>query len=234
MKFRQYSVLNRMLIYSQIPEAKYVASYNKWKELGFQVIKKGGIKILCPSFRKGFINEDGHWKSLQKATDDEKTKIESGALKKKDFIYDYMTRTVFDISCTNATEEDLVKLQQNKNKTDYPVAAEDVLKSLEDYFTPSLSSDITNTYDRIYEIVHKFVKDLVEEESSFEEEPGKIVTEAITFATLNQMHIDTSLFEFKALNSLDYTSDYESLVELNKYIINGTDYTVNELSKAFI
>lgn len=234
MNFTQYSSLNRMLIYSQQPEAKYVASYRKWNELGFHVIKKGGIKVLCPLLKKGFIDENGSWKSVKKATDDEKTKIDSGVLAKKDFVYDYAPKTVFDISNTNATEEDLVKLQQKTDKTEYPVDAEDVLKSLEDYFTPSFSSVIGNTYERIYEIVHDFVIELVDKEAVFDEECSKIIIEAITFATLNQMHINTSLFEFKALNSLNYTSDYESLVKLNKYIINGTEYTVNELQKAFI
>ena len=54
--FRTYSFRNSMLIYNQFPTASYVAGFNKWKELGYSVVKGSkAIKILVPLIKK---NED--------------------------------------------------------------------------------------------------------------------------------------------------------------------------------
>ena len=48
-RFHQYSAYNQMLIFSQKPEATFVAGYKRWQELGFQVRKgEKGITILAP------------------------------------------------------------------------------------------------------------------------------------------------------------------------------------------
>lgn len=60
-KFHNYSFGNQMLIMIQKPEAKEVAGYNRWEEMGRQV-KKGerGIEILAPVFiKKKKEEEDG-------------------------------------------------------------------------------------------------------------------------------------------------------------------------------
>ena len=50
-KFSNYSYRNQLLIYLQKPDAKYVSSFDKFSELGYQ-IKKGAksIKIFVPNF----------------------------------------------------------------------------------------------------------------------------------------------------------------------------------------
>ncbi len=51
--FRTYSFRNSMLIYNQFPTASYVAGFNKWKELGYSVVKGSkAIKILVPLIKK--------------------------------------------------------------------------------------------------------------------------------------------------------------------------------------
>lgn len=52
-KFYHYSFFNTALIYTQKPEATYVAGYSKWQSLGRQVTKgEKGICILAPIIRK--------------------------------------------------------------------------------------------------------------------------------------------------------------------------------------
>lgn len=48
-RFHQYSAYNQLLIYTQRPDATFVAGYMRWQEMGFQV-KRGekGITILAP------------------------------------------------------------------------------------------------------------------------------------------------------------------------------------------
>ena len=61
-RFHQYSTRNRLLIFEQRPDATRVASYQKWKQEGYQVAKgEKGIRILVPRFPKGYrkrIEED--------------------------------------------------------------------------------------------------------------------------------------------------------------------------------
>lgn len=48
-RFHQYSALNLMLIFSQRPNATFVAGYRRWQELGYQVRNgEKGIAILAP------------------------------------------------------------------------------------------------------------------------------------------------------------------------------------------
>lgn len=48
-KFYQYSMNNAALIRSQSPYATFVASYDDWKEKGYQVQRgQHGIKIIFP------------------------------------------------------------------------------------------------------------------------------------------------------------------------------------------
>jgi len=52
-KFHRYSFQNTILIMTQKPEATLVNSYERWKQLGRQVVKgEHGIKIFYPTFRK--------------------------------------------------------------------------------------------------------------------------------------------------------------------------------------
>src|SRR5712692_10106806 len=59
-RFHRYSRRNQQLIYEQCPGATRIASYQRWKEEGFQVRKmdkeKGekGISILVPKFPVGY------------------------------------------------------------------------------------------------------------------------------------------------------------------------------------
>ena len=78
--FYSYSINNTLLIYRQMPQATFVAGFNKWKSLGYKV-KKGSkaLNILIPMIRKD--EED------------------------KDKIYGFKQGKVFDRSQVEPTEE---------------------------------------------------------------------------------------------------------------------------------
>ena len=232
LNFHQYSAHNRALIYFQNPEARYVASYLKWKELGFQVVKSGGIKVLCPVFLTVFTDKNDKTKSIKNATEDEKEAIKNGVLHTKKILRDYTEKTVFDIACTNATEEDLVALQQKKNEYLYSFSAKEISKKLCEYLERPQNDP--NPYKNIYNIVKDEVSKLAEEEGMFDENQKRIIEEGVTFVVLNQMQIDTTLFTFETLKNIDYENDIDTLMSISKEICNASDYMVNELSKAFL
>ena len=64
-RFSQYSPYNQMLIFSQRPDATFVAGYKKWQELGHQVRRgEKGIEILAPRVYKHTDEEDNEEERL--------------------------------------------------------------------------------------------------------------------------------------------------------------------------
>lgn len=111
-QFYQYSPTNALLIHLQNPYATFVASFTKWKELGYS-IKKGQhhIKISRPIEVSKFPrNVDGKtvWNDVKYATPEEKAKIASGELEIKKTTK-FIPHQVFDISQTDCPVEDYPK-----------------------------------------------------------------------------------------------------------------------------
>ncbi|QIW22136.1 ImmA/IrrE family metallo-endopeptidase [Bacillus thuringiensis] len=124
-KFYHYSPSNISLIQSQFQGASAVGSFSFWKEKGFPV-KKGekGIKILVPNRTVAkFKDKDGTWKSVTKASEQEKKQIESKSVEVKPGRLYFALGHVFDVSQTNAKAEDLPRIFPNRwlegSVTDY-------------------------------------------------------------------------------------------------------------------
>ncbi|MGG0236085.1 LPD25 domain-containing protein [Bacillus tropicus] len=124
-KFYHYSPSNISLIQSQFQGASAVGSFSFWKEKGFPV-KKGekGIKILVPNRTIAkFKDKDGTWKSVTKASEQEKKQIESKSVEVKPGRLYFAVGHVFDVSQTNAKAEDLPRIFPNRwldgSVTDY-------------------------------------------------------------------------------------------------------------------
>src|SRR5699024_4286706 len=98
-----------------------------WKEKGFQVQKgEKAIQILVPNkTQPKFKNENGKWKGIKYANTQEKERIKSGELEKKEGKMYFGKGSVFDISQTNARASDLPEIFPNKwmegNVADYQV-----------------------------------------------------------------------------------------------------------------
>ncbi len=124
-KFYHYSPSNILLIQSQFQGASAVGSFSFWKEKGFPV-KKGekGIKILVPNRTVvRFKDKDGTWKSVTKASEQEKKQIESKSVEVKPGRLYFAVGHVFDVSQTHAKAEDLPRIFPNRwldgSVTDY-------------------------------------------------------------------------------------------------------------------
>ncbi|MBG9753199.1 hypothetical protein ABD81_09695 [Bacillus thuringiensis] len=124
-KFYHYSPSNISLIQSQFQGASAVGSFSFWKEKGFPV-KKGekGIKILVPNRTVAkFKDKDGTWKSVTKASEQEKKQIESKSVELKPGSLYFAVGHVFDVSQTSAKAEDLPRIFPNRwldgSVTDY-------------------------------------------------------------------------------------------------------------------
>ncbi|WP_088051886.1 LPD25 domain-containing protein [Virgibacillus dakarensis] len=116
MQFYQYSLRNTALIQSQFRGARAVGSYKFWQEKGLQV-KKGekAIKILVPNQTQSkFKDASGKWKSIKKATEQEKKLIKKGDFEKKKSQLYFARGSVFDVSQTDAKASDLPDIFPNR------------------------------------------------------------------------------------------------------------------------
>ncbi|MED4170671.1 ArdC-like ssDNA-binding domain-containing protein [Priestia megaterium] len=115
-KFYQYSMSNTVLIQKQFRGAQAVGSFKFWKDKGFSVNKgEKGIKILVPNKTvPKFKDEKGKWKSVNKATPQEKQLIKEGKKEVTQGRLYFLVGHVFDIHQTNATANDLPKIFPNR------------------------------------------------------------------------------------------------------------------------
>ncbi len=105
-QFHHYSYRNTILIYSQKPDATYVAGFKAWKNMGYSVLKgEKGIGIFAPMLVKEKherVRKD-EFDSIV-LDDNGKPEIEKAEIKRLHF----RLVNVFDISQTNAEPPSLV------------------------------------------------------------------------------------------------------------------------------
>lgn len=110
-RFYQYSTKNKMLIYRQNPGARFCASYNKLKEMGYQVQRgQKGMEILVPVAVTYWYDDNiSQWKRLSEAGKEEKAKIKAGEIETKKITVFKIGHT-FDIGQTDCPVADYPKL----------------------------------------------------------------------------------------------------------------------------
>ncbi|WP_200411789.1 LPD25 domain-containing protein [Virgibacillus salexigens] len=115
-QFHNYSLRNSALIQSQFKGAQAVGNYNFWKEKGFQVQKgEKAIRILVPNkTQPKFKDENGKWKSINRATEQENELLNKGELEKKASGLYFGKGSVFDVSQTDAKASDLPDIFPNR------------------------------------------------------------------------------------------------------------------------
>lgn len=109
-KFHNYSIKNQMLIYAQNPYAQYVASFNKWNELGSKITKgEHGLKVFVPvkaTYLETIDEVTGEpaLVPLRYATAQQKKAYKEGEIKGHETMR-FKAGTVFDISQTDYPKE---------------------------------------------------------------------------------------------------------------------------------
>ena len=109
-RFHTYSFRNTVLICKQNPGASFVASYQKFQEMGYQVQKgQKGMKIFVPVLVNYFMDLQTEERvQLKYASLQQKEKIKEGKIKLQQSIV-YKIGHVFDISQTDCPERDYPK-----------------------------------------------------------------------------------------------------------------------------
>ena len=126
-QFREYSMNNTILIYSERPDALGVGTYKFWQKKGHSV-KRGekGIGIYAPILKDYIVDKAGHPVSkYEEATPEQLQKLTSKEYSKRTVPVGFTKKYVFDITQTSTPIEDYPKLIKEgyelDNKNDYQV-----------------------------------------------------------------------------------------------------------------
>lgn len=126
-QFREYSMNNTILIYSERPDALGVGTYKFWQKKGHPV-KRGekGIGIYAPVLKDYIVDSAGHPVSrYEEATPEQLQKLASNEYSKRTVPVGFTKKYVFDITQTSTPIEDYPKLIKEgyelDNKNDYQV-----------------------------------------------------------------------------------------------------------------
>lgn len=251
-QFYQYSLNNTLLIHLQNPHATFVASFTKWKSMGYS-IKKGAkhMKISRPIEIAKFPRDaNGKTKMIdvKNANAEEKAKIANGEIKVEK-VKKFVPHQVFDISQTTCPPEDYPKIYsmgvpdiekaqlyeciaEYAKDCGFSVAEEDMSSiSLNGYYKPSDDSIHINSLlqdsKKLETMAHELAHGVLHKTTT---QPTEIAEfEAESFGTMLQRKLGIPVSE----DSKRYIKNYlDKSNSLTKAKFDMSD-TLNRLSKAF-
>lgn len=230
-KFHTYSFNNTILIYSQKPEASYIAGYYKWKNEFNRQVKRGekGIRIFVPIRKKLEDLEEGD-------------SIISG----------YKSATVFDVSQTFGEELPEYMNHSLQGKIDnYEsfLKALHLISKVPIYIHP-MDTEANGFYDSktdtieirddlseimtiktcIHEIAHSI---LHKDNSDISKNRKETEAESVAFAVCAHYGIDTSDYSFPYLTGWSKNNDTEELKESIETIYTTTKQIINMLETVY-
>lgn len=199
--FRGYSFRNLMLIQAQKPNASYVASFKRWKELD-RSVRKGekALRVLAPRF------------VMEK---DETTGLD------KQKLVGYISCPVFDVSQTEGEPLpiDEIRLQLNGESDEAEIifawvkllAEEDdcpvevaFANGANGYYSPSSHRIVIDpklsVNHRAKTMVHEYVHAQLHRHNPCTEEEGECVAEGVAFIVCSYFGLDTSSYSFEYVN----------------------------------
>lgn len=199
--FRGYSFRNIMLIQAQLPNASYVASFKRWKELG-RSVRKGekSLRILAPRLK------------MEK---DESTGLEQRKL------IGYISCPVFDLSQTEGEplpiDEVRLKLDGDSDEAEIIYAWVKLLAEQDDcpvevafangangYYVPSSHRIVIDpklsVNHRAKTMVHEYVHSQLHRHDNSTPEERECVAEGVAFIVCSYFGLDTSDYSFAYVN----------------------------------
>lgn len=227
LKFTQYSYFNQMLIYAANPQATYVATSARWEKMGIKVLDFHPINILRPLYAKYIIDKNGvkiYWKDMTKQ---QKKDVEDKKIK----LYSFLSRTgcvpVFDISQTDATEEQLFNLVKNR-KPDHDL--EETYQILCEEYEMSPQDKSRSIMDRYYDFFSEQFNSF-ELSGELNEQERSVAKECYIYAALDTLGIDNKIIDFNVLTQLDKETSMDRLKALSKQIESLVKVQIAELSQ---
>lgn len=242
-QFRNYSFNNQILIFSQFPEATYVAGKSKWLKLNRE-LKKGARRIfIIAPIPRTYIKKT---KVMENGVEVEKEE----RIKYNSYRYVY----VYDISETTGDEIPLVSQDLNNNDMDFfyeklknfshlPVIEKNLSGPKGYYSSKENIIAIQNTLspnDKAAVLLHELAHSLYDDfDYSKNRDLSEIFVESIAYIVANHFGLDTSTCSFNYIIGWAH-GEPEKVIELgskiqkcaNEFIDKLESFNVQELQLA--
>lgn len=207
-KFHSYSFNNTILIYSQKPEATYVAGYYKWKNEFHRYVKKGekGIRIFAP-IKKKIKEEESKIFGFKAATVFDISQTEGDPL--PDYIDDSLYGKVKDY-------DDFINILMLASPA--PIHIHPMHTKAHGFYDSKTNtieirddlSEIMTIKTCIHEIAHAL---LHKDETQKDQYTKETEAESVAFAVCSYFGIDTSEYSFPYLAGWSKNHDTSELKE---------------------
>lgn len=231
--FPKYSFRNVALIHNQMPKAKYVASFKKFRELGRNVIKgQKALRILAP--RMATVKND-----------------ETGEEERK--IIGFLSVPVFDYSQTEGKplplEKYRLKLDGDSNESEDIIEAVKFIAEQDDchfsmsyvpgttcgYYSPVkhriVVSDSLSGNHKAKTAVHELVHSKVHRKNSETKEEQESVAEGAAFIVCSYFGLDTSSYSFEYIRG--WSKEAESILKYCEQIHEIASSLISEFETYF-
>lgn len=227
----KYSFRNILIAKAQLPHARYLAPFSRWKELNRRIIKgEKAIRILAPRFKKVVDEETGE---------------------EQQQIIGFISVPVFDVSQTEGDPLpiDRIKLElegesdearqifewvkQVAAMDDCPVRLEKISGTANGYYNRIkheivIDSDLSINH-RAKTAVHELVHSRVHRNSSASAEERECVAEGAAFVVCSYFGLDTSDYSFEYVRS--WSKDEESILKYGETIQKVASEIISDFEK---
>lgn len=233
--FTKYSFCNRILIYSQFPEATKVAGKKAWKDMGRELIPEAQkIKITAGMPKK--------WqKKVKKIVDGEEVEeIEN---------YDYMSYTsvyVYDISQTIGKPTPMEDKDINNDNMSYfyeklkrfsqfPVYEKDFEDTMKGYYSPSKKEIVIKKSlsidDKVAVLLHELAHGIYDDfDYETDRNLAEIFVESIAYIVADHFELDTSLCSFNYITKWA-KGDPKAILDLGNKIQKCANQFIKNIEK---
>ena len=244
-KFHKYSFNNRILIFSQKPDATRVAGYCTWKELG-RGVKSNPTKIfiLRPIMYQMKKSKKEKLESIEERDNEEEIKLLTGF--KWTIVYDISDTYVIDEKKATNTFED-TKLNSNNSQELYnilyqispvDVFIEKIYNGSDGYYSKSskkivISSSLSlddRTATLIHEITHALYDDF---DYSKERNLSEMFVESVAYITADYFGLDTSKCSFPYITSWS-EGDTKELIKLGNKIEETSNKLIDKIEEQIL
>ena len=208
------SVNNMAILHSKyshpIPKTK-----KQWESLGYKVTVplKEYTYLLRPNKYDGFY-EHGQWTSYKKATKEQKKAIERGEIKRVQGI-SYVPYFTFDISQTNASEEDILLQSEELIPKNYEF------------------KEVCENYAMDTQDVINFIKNeikLYEKDNDIKKEYIPMYEAGIMYLATHRLGFDAKVSNFYLLHELD-KNQLSECKRIMRLMLMDSDSIVDDLMK---
>ena len=239
--FHDYSIGNRILIYSQMRNATQVAGFKKWESMG-RKLKKGakGIQIIYPIKRKYTTKIEGQASILENGEEKQEEKTVEYMSYGYTYVYDISQTTgkALPMQCKDLNSNNKIEFFESlKSFSPYPILEKDLKPNLYGYWSKNNKNIVLkknlSVDDKVSTLLHELTHALYDDFNyKADRRLSEIFVESVAFIVADYFDLNTSGFSFNYITKYA-KGDIKVILDLGSKIQKTADAFINKLEEEF-